>query len=94
MNPSTLQPFVPSRTASVADQLAFDRLPDETRALVERIYGEVPAPDGKWVTADELEPLYEEAYEAGQESVELDPQSLSQRELQRAVKDFITGRKG
>lgn len=94
MSAATQPPFVPSRTASVADQLAFDRLPEETRALVERIYGEVPAPGGKWVTADELEQLYEEAYEAGQESVELDPQSLSQRELQRAVNDFITGRKG
>lgn len=93
---ATQPDFKVHRTASVADTLLFDALPEQTKALVERIYGDVPPAAGKWMTADELEELYEEAFEAGQESVEVEKEcpSLTRRELEQAVKNIITGRKG
>ena len=93
---ATQPDFKVHRTSSVADVLLFAALPEETKALVERIYGEVPPAGGKWVTTDELEELYEEAFEAGQESVEVekDCHSLTQREREQAIRDFIKGREG
>ena len=50
---------VKNSPASVADQLAFDALPDDVKQMVQRIYGDAPSA----YTEDDLR----EAYEAGWE---------------------------
>lgn len=87
-------PTVPPRCASVADQLAFDALPDETRALVLRLYGDVPSGTGTWCTRAQLEELYEAAYEDGQESVEIERLSLSRRTMEATINTLSGGRQG
>lgn len=87
-------PTVPPRCASVADQLAFDALPDETRALVLRLYGDAPVASGVWCTRAQLEDLYERAFEDGQESVEIERFSLSRRTMEATINNLSGGRQG
>jgi hypothetical protein len=54
---------VKNSPASVADQLAFDALPDETKAMITRLYTAPPAGGNAYYTEEDLE----EAYAAGWE---------------------------
>lgn len=54
---------VKNSAASVADQLAFDALPEETKAMILRLYGPMPEGGTEYYTAEDLE----EAYAAGWE---------------------------
>lgn len=87
-------PVAPPRGASVADQLAFDALPEETRALVERLYGRVPAVGGQWFTREQMEDMYETGFEDGQDSVDVQREPMSRRRVEECVKNFIEGRRG
>jgi hypothetical protein len=52
---------VKSSKASVADYLAFEALPEETKNLIQRLYGDHLTPVGEHYTEEDLR----EAYEAG-----------------------------
>jgi hypothetical protein len=54
---------VKKSNASVADYLAFEALPEETKSLIQRLYGDHLVPVGGQYTEDDLR----EAYEAGWE---------------------------
>lgn len=56
--------------ASVADVLAFDSLPDATKALIERIYGEAPAEGTKLYTEEDMREAYEAGWEDCGEEIE------------------------
>lgn len=94
MSASAVLFVVPPRCASVADQLAFDALPEDTRALVLRLYGEVPAVAGQWFTREHVEKAYMAGFESGQDSVEIDRMRLSRREMETWINNLSGGRQG
>jgi hypothetical protein len=87
-------PTVPPRCASVADQLAFDALPDDTKALIERLYGKIPAVAGQWFTREHVEDAYEAGFESGQDSVEIERSSLSRRDMEAWINHLTGGTQG
>ncbi len=91
MSATTVPPYFAPRCASVADQLAFDALPDDIRALVQRLYGDAPVGNGRWFTRAQLEDLYEKAFEDGQESVEIERLSLSRRTMEATINTLSGG---
>ncbi len=54
---------VKNSKASVADYLAFENLPEETKALVERLYGDHLTPVDGMYTEDDMRDAYETGWE-------------------------------
>lgn len=59
---------VKNSKASVADMLALDCLPEDTKALIERVYGDLGAPG--MYTEDDLRDAYTEGWEDCAEQIE------------------------
>lgn len=87
-------PTVPPRCASVADQLEYDAWPIEAKALVERLYGRIPAVAGQWFTREHVEDTYKAGFEAGQDSVEIDRSPLSRRDMEAWINHLSGGTQG
>lgn len=59
---------VQNSKASVADYLAFENLPEETKSLIQRLYGDHLAPG--MYTEDDLREAFEEGWEQCAEEFE------------------------
>jgi hypothetical protein len=61
---------VKKSNASVADYLAFESLPEETKSLIQRLYGDHLTPVDGMYTKEDMEDAYESGWEDCAEEIE------------------------